>query len=47
MPHSDANDNLEKKSKCKILSLVADKTTYRTLSDLPVFSVSLNLFHCD
>jgi hypothetical protein len=41
MPHSEANDNLEEKSKCKILSLVADETTEITLSDLPVFGANL------
>lgn len=43
MPHSEANDNLEEKSKWKILSLVADETTVITLSDLPVFGASVTL----
>jgi len=41
MPHSEANDNLESTSECKILSLVADEKTEIILSDLPVFGASL------
>ena len=41
MPHSEANNNLERKIDCKILSLVADEDTKIILSDLPVFGANL------